>query len=208
MKEIMETKKATKRKELCVNTKLGQLVAYASTDPEHPGIFIDLRREWHECMAPVCLTEFTDDDCDHSGKVLPPSIVCMIWGDATREEYTYQVTCRNMEEYFVDGYSGTGITDMFAEDKKLCTDTKLGQLIAYTGGDPEYPGIFIDVKRGNAEGPVLLVEYTATENMPSNTLPPSIISKVWGDTTDENHTDAVVSEKLEEFFAYPDRDAD
>ncbi len=206
MKETMETKKETKKKELCVNTKLGQMVAYTSTNPEHPGIFIDLRREGQECMAPICLAEFTSDDCDSSGKILPPSIVCRVWGDATREEYTYQVVCRNTDEYFADEYSGTGITDRLAEDKKLCANTKLGQLIAYPGGDPEYPGIYIDIKRGNAEGPVMLVEYTATEHTPSGMLPPTIISRVWGDTTDNDYTDTVISEKLEEFFACPDGD--
>lgn len=204
MKETVETKKETKREELCVNTKLGQLVAYASTDPEHPGIFIDLRQEGQECMAPICLAEFTGDDCDSSGKELPPSIVCRVWGDAAREDYAYQVTCRNMDEYFAERHSGTGITDRLGDDRKLCTDTELGQLIAYAGGDPEYPGIFIDIKRGSVDGPILLAEYTETEYTPSGMLPPSIITRIWGNTMDDDYTNTFVSENMEKFFADTD----
>ncbi len=159
-------------------------------------------------MAPVCMIEFTGDDCDDFGKAIPSSIVCRVWGDAMKDDYTLWVICRNMEEFFADEQSGTAITDSLREDEKLCVDTELGQLTAYLGCNPDYPGIYIDVKRGSTEAPVILVEYTETEHTPSGTLPPCIISRIWGDTTNEDYTDAAVSENLDAFFAYSDEDSE
>lgn len=101
MKETAKTP-TTKQTDsrLCINTDLGQLVAYLSNDPAHPGIFIDLEREGSPCAASIALIEFTDDDCDASGQVLPPSIVCRVWGNATNEDYTDAITCVNLDQYF------------------------------------------------------------------------------------------------------------
>ena len=71
---------------LRIETKLGQLVAYPSSDPAHPGIYIDLKREGAPCMAPVALVEFTDDDCSDSGQDIPPSIICRVWANAMEED--------------------------------------------------------------------------------------------------------------------------
>ncbi len=90
---------------LYVDTELGQLVAYLSTDPEHPGIYIDLKQENSDYMASVAMVEFTSDDCDASGSMLPPSIVCRVWGDALKEDYTDAIICQNMDEYFKSEYS-------------------------------------------------------------------------------------------------------
>lgn len=85
---------------LRIETKLGQLVAYPSSDPAHPGIYIDLKREGASCMAPVALVEFTDDDCSDSGQDIPPSIICRVWANAMEEDYTDAVVCQNLDEYF------------------------------------------------------------------------------------------------------------
>ena len=45
-------------------TPLGKLVAYKTTDPKHPGIGIDIKRNGYSSSAPVALIEFTDDDCN------------------------------------------------------------------------------------------------------------------------------------------------
>lgn len=85
---------------LCIDTKLGQLVAYLSTNTEYPGIYIDLKREGHDCMAPIALVEFTATDYGPCGEEIPPSIICRTWGDATKEDYTDAVICRNLDKYF------------------------------------------------------------------------------------------------------------
>lgn len=85
---------------LCINTDLGQLIAYLSNDPAHPGIFIDLAREGYSYSAPIALIEFTSDDTDESGQDLPPSIISRIWGDAEKEDYTDTVVIQNLDKYF------------------------------------------------------------------------------------------------------------
>ena len=90
---------------LHVDAELGQLVAYLSTDPEHPGIYIDLKRGGSDCMAPVAMVEYTSDDCKTSMGNIPPSIVCRVWGDATKEDYTDLAICHNLDEYFEKEYS-------------------------------------------------------------------------------------------------------
>ena len=85
---------------LIVNTPLGQLVAYPSTDPAHPGIYIDLKRDGFECMAPTAMVEYTADDTGENGHDLMPSIVCRVWGDAMQEDYTYAAACAHLDEYF------------------------------------------------------------------------------------------------------------
>lgn len=85
---------------LVVNTPLGQLVAYPSMDPMHPGIYIDLKRDGYECMAPTAMVEYTADDSREDGSDAPPSIVCRVWGDAMQEDYTYAAACVNLDEYF------------------------------------------------------------------------------------------------------------
>ena len=85
---------------LVVNTPLGQLVAYPSVDPAHPGIYIDLKRDGCECAAPTAMVEYTADDTSEDGHTAPASIVCRVWGDAMQEDYTYAAACANLDEYF------------------------------------------------------------------------------------------------------------
>ena len=86
---------------LCVETKLGMLVAYPSKDPAHPGIYIDLKREGIPYSALIALIEYTDDDGDtETGDDLPAEIVSRTWGNAMADEYTDKVSVKNIEAFF------------------------------------------------------------------------------------------------------------
>lgn len=86
---------------LCVETKIGTLVAYPSKDPAHPGIYIDLKRDGIPYSAAIALIEYTDDDGDpETGEDLPAEIVSRTWGNAMADEYTDRVSVENIEEFF------------------------------------------------------------------------------------------------------------
>ena len=88
---------------LCVETKLGTLVAYPSKDPAHPGIYIDLKRDGISYAAPIALVEYTDDDGDpETGETRPAEIVSRTWGDAMADEYTDKVSVKNIEKFFTE----------------------------------------------------------------------------------------------------------
>lgn len=88
---------------ICVKTKLGTLIAYPSTDPAHPGIYIDLQRDGIPYMALIALVEYTEDDIDpKTGKELPEAIISRTWGDAMADEYTDKVSVQNIEKFFAE----------------------------------------------------------------------------------------------------------
>lgn len=72
---------------LIVQTPFGSLVAYASCDSNHPGIYIDLG-EGNE-SKPVALIEFCKDEAD-----LPPCdgyIITRTWDDMNQEGYISRI---------------------------------------------------------------------------------------------------------------------
>lgn len=85
---------------LCVDTPLGTLVAYAGTDPEYPGIYIDLQRPGFSVDAPLVLTECTETEGDLEDGV--PQIITRIWGPVTEEEYSDRVVHSDIREFFME----------------------------------------------------------------------------------------------------------
>ena len=83
---------------ISVETKLGKLIASKSTDPNHPGIYIDLRRNGISYDAPLILTEYADDEAP--GDTVDPKIVARCWDDVQREDYTTAITFLHINEYF------------------------------------------------------------------------------------------------------------
>lgn len=83
---------------LRTETPLGAIIARATTDPDHPGIYIDLRRTDATDDMPLALVEFSADDADYPAG--EPHIISRIWGDSQDESYTQRVVHRNVEEYF------------------------------------------------------------------------------------------------------------
>lgn len=72
---------------LIVPTPFGSLVAYASCDTTHPGIYIDLG-EGNE-SKPVALIEFCKDEAD-----LPPCdgyLITRVWDDMNQEGYISRI---------------------------------------------------------------------------------------------------------------------
>ena len=82
---------------LLVETPFGTLVAYASIDPNYPGIYIDLRREEFVEDMPVALIEATDTEGDvPEGR----NLITRVWGDGQDQDYTERVIHKNIEEFF------------------------------------------------------------------------------------------------------------
>ena len=83
---------------LRVETPLGAIVVRMAGDPSCPGVWIDLRRPDVGQDMPLALVGFYQDKSDQSeGQA---SIITRVWGDGQKEEYTYRIVHRGIEEYF------------------------------------------------------------------------------------------------------------
>lgn len=84
-----------------VETPLGALVAYPSTDKAHPGIYIDLKRDGQAAdLSLACI------ECGAWGK--GHSLHAYVWGDALYEDPTYGTEYSNIEGYFKgEPYNGS-----------------------------------------------------------------------------------------------------
>ncbi len=80
---------------LRTETPLGAIIARSATDPNHPGIYIDLRRGVDDPDMPLALVEFAADEAD-----MPAALITRVWGNATQEDYTERVVHQNVERYF------------------------------------------------------------------------------------------------------------
>lgn len=81
-------KKQKKDNMLKVKTPMGTLIAYPSTDPMNPGIFIDLKREGHDADLNLSGTECQIDE-DRPERT---QLVSHIWGSGSHEDTTHDVT--------------------------------------------------------------------------------------------------------------------
>lgn len=89
--------------ELRMGTPLGTLVARKTTDPDYPGIDLELVRSGCEVEMPVALVEYCS--ADHADTDLPetaPKLITRIWGNALNDEYTDRVVHNNIEEFFTE----------------------------------------------------------------------------------------------------------
>lgn len=90
---------------LCVKTPIGDLIVYPATDPEHPGVYIDLHRKGYPADMSVALIEGVNDEADLCGSHL----ITRVWGDAKSEDYTDRIIHKNVETFFGD--TGWVVTD-------------------------------------------------------------------------------------------------
>lgn len=81
---------------ILVETPFGTLVAYASTDSDYPGIYIDLRRTGFGVDAPLMLTEYTETEADIEGGQL----ITRIWGNVAQEEYSDRIVHTGVADFF------------------------------------------------------------------------------------------------------------
>jgi len=91
-----------------------------------------------------------------------------------------------------------------AESPRLRMETPLGTLVARHTTDPDYPGIELELVRPGCEVgmPVALVEYCSADNADTDLpeIAPELITRVWGDAMNEDYTERVVHDHIEEFF--------
>lgn len=83
----------------------------------------------------------------------------------------------------------------------LRAETPLGAIIARASNDPANPGIWIDLRRPDADCDLqlALVEFTADEG----DLPEKeghIITRVWGNGNQQGYTERVLHEGIEDYF--------
>ena len=84
--------------EMRVETPLGAIMVRTTGDPEHPGVWIDLRRRDADCDLTLCLVEFSVDDADYAEG--EPHIITRVWNDARNTDYTDRIVHEGIEEYF------------------------------------------------------------------------------------------------------------
>ena len=82
--------------ESIIATPLGDLVINASLDYEHPGVYIDLRRQDFDFDAPLALIEYCDDEEDRPG----PQIITRVWRNVSLEGYTDRIVHCGFDEFF------------------------------------------------------------------------------------------------------------
>ena len=86
------------------------------------------------------------------------------------------------------------------KDGKLYVNTPFGTLMAYSKGEPDNPGICIDLCRDGAavDAPLILTEYTDTEG--DVEVGGHIITRVWGPVTEEEYSERTIHTNIEAFF--------
>lgn len=81
-----------------MDTPLGAIIVRAADDPDHPGIWIDLRRPDADQDMPLATVEFSQDESDRPDG--ERNIVTHVWGDGEQEGYTNRIVHKGIEEYF------------------------------------------------------------------------------------------------------------
>ena len=81
---------------------------------------------------------------------------------------------------------------------KIVVKTPLGTITAQVAADTEHPGISFDLVRPGSEGMMSLglVEFTSDGTEGGG----QIITRVWGDGRQEDYTERIVHEGIEDFF--------
>lgn len=103
---------------LSVDTPLGTIVVNAATDPEHPGVYIELHRSGIGCDMPLAMVEFSADDTDFSEG--EQYIVTRVWSDASQEDYTDRLVHKGVEDYF---HAEENLTRVWSSaSQEDCTD--------------------------------------------------------------------------------------
>lgn len=81
--------------EIYINTPAGMLHAYPATDPNHPGIYTDIKKYDADYETPLTLTEFTkvdDEGTDTDSDEGNARIITRVWGDEKKEDCTEAIT--------------------------------------------------------------------------------------------------------------------
>lgn len=145
-----------------------------------------------EKPAPFCQVRFTDleNDITLGGIMLENGDVLCGECGGVFEAGDMDVTWR-----LIEVLPWSDISDaILGKDARVTVETPYGTLIATSAkGEPEYPGIYIDLQKPGCDSDLqlALVESTPTENL---------ISRVWGNALNEEYTHRVVHENVDEYF--------
>lgn len=115
-----------------------------------------------------------------------------------------QLTLSNTEAD-IETQAAEAIEELIEKAEKqaniIRVETPLGILIARSSyGGPDYPGIYVEIRRPDADKDLslALVEFTETEaDIPKTG---HIITRVYGDALADEYTNRVVHEKIEDYF--------
>ena len=78
--------------------------------------------------------------------------------------------------------------------------TPLGTLVVTANTDDEYPGILVDLRRPafDHDAPIALIEFTNSETDFEGEG--RIITRIWGNVSQDDYSDRVVHVGLDDFF--------
>ena len=82
--------KQTPDPSIYVETPIGRLHAYPATDPNYPGIYVDLERDNKRAAAPLLLLDFSHTEfpeCENPEAAEKGVLVCRCWQDVRQEDY-------------------------------------------------------------------------------------------------------------------------
>lgn len=79
-----------------IETPLGVIIVTPTDDPDHPGIWVDLRRTDVDQDATLALIEFCNDDVD----MVESNIVTRVWEDVCGSDYSTRVVHKGIEKFF------------------------------------------------------------------------------------------------------------
>lgn len=82
-----------KTEKLEIETSKGILIVYPSTDPNNPGVYIDLKQPDSDIALNIACIECQEDSDT-------PKLVTHVWGSALNEDATHDITHTNTDEYF------------------------------------------------------------------------------------------------------------
>lgn len=90
------------------------------------------------------------------------------------------------------------------DNSEIRVNTPVGTLIARPSCDSYYPGIWIDLYRSDAECDmgVALIECPYAKEGQEREL----VTRVWGDGLEEDYTDKIVHENVDEYFRQIEED--
>lgn len=95
--------KNTNQKQLFIETPVGRLHVYPSTDPEYPGVYIDLKRDGHNVEAPLLSLDFSHTErpeCDDPETAKKGVLCCRTWDNVAREDYISKVVFSDIDNFF------------------------------------------------------------------------------------------------------------
>lgn len=179
--------------EIRVDTPLGTLIASAAKDPEHPGIYVDLRRPDESGDISLALVEFSADDADFPDG--DKNIITRVWGNARQEDYTIRTVHQNIGE---SAKEEEGYIVLCYSTQALSMIVDLGNGPTTESGDRSSQYFIIAKGRQHIDRTVSVALIENTHGLPEGegyyTL--HLVDDVSGDPCELYHTDDLSEDSL------------